>query len=187
MKNDLNSMDGMITGQLMNGNNYSGNSHAVNFVGQYGMDVKAIRLRKLRELIETKFDGNAGQCADALGIKRPQMSRWVTSNPETRQGIAEESARAIEKKIGLDTLWMDGGVKQDQKGLDPLIVQVFPLPCLNCGGVMQKSFVELEMSNEIVCTSCGSLVSVAKYYKPAVLKAFLESLGHAGFVIRGRE
>lgn len=61
-----------------------------------------------RHLINILFAGNAGQCADYLGIKRPQMSRWVTENEAARQGISEESARAIESKLGHPCGWMDG-------------------------------------------------------------------------------
>lgn len=72
------------------------------------MNAKEQRLSRLRQLIADQFDGKAGQCADALGIKRPQMSRWVTTNDSARQGIAEESARYIEKKLGMPKGWLDG-------------------------------------------------------------------------------
>lgn len=84
---------------------------------QLVMDVKTARLLNLRNIIETDFGGNAGKCADTLGIKRPQIHRWVTANEEARQGISEESARAIEEKLKkpsgyLDAL-PDGLVKSD--------------------------------------------------------------------------
>lgn len=71
------------------------------------MHIKDIRLTRLRQIIEDRFDGNQGQCADALEIKRPQMSRWVTRNESARQGIAEDSARFIEEKLGYPAGWMD--------------------------------------------------------------------------------
>lgn len=65
------------------------------------MDVKTARMLNLRNIIATEFGGNAGACADRLGIKRPQMSRWITSNEEARKrGISEDSARTIEQKLG---------------------------------------------------------------------------------------
>ncbi len=81
------------------------------------MDVKTARLLNLRNIVETDFGGNAGKCADALGIKRPQIHRWITSNDKARQGISEESARAIEAKLGkshgsLDSL-LDGVVTSE--------------------------------------------------------------------------
>jgi len=64
-------------------------------------NAKEKRFQNLRWLISTRFGGNAGQCADFLGMKRPQMSRWVTDNEASRQGISEESAREMESKLGL--------------------------------------------------------------------------------------
>lgn len=71
------------------------------------MDVKDTRLQKLRQIIADRFNGIAGKCADYLGIKHPQISRWVTENKKSRQGISEESARAIEHGLGLPHGWMD--------------------------------------------------------------------------------
>lgn len=76
-------------------------------VVQLAMDVKTARLLNLRNIIESDFDGNAGKCADALGIKRPQLHRWITTNDEARQGISEDSARAIESKLGKDAGSLD--------------------------------------------------------------------------------
>ena len=72
------------------------------------MDVKSTRLARLRQIIKTRFGGNQGKLADFLGIKRQQMSRWLTDNNSARQGIAEESARQIEEKLGLTHGWLDG-------------------------------------------------------------------------------
>lgn len=72
------------------------------------MDTKEIRLTKLRQIISDKFGGIAGRCADALEMKRPQVSRWVTKNNQARQGISDDSAREIERKLGYERGWMDG-------------------------------------------------------------------------------
>lgn len=78
------------------------------------MDVKTVRLLHLRAYIEKDFGGNASQCADALGIKRPQLSRWITANDAARQGISEESARAIEARLGKP----HGAMDRMPEGLD---------------------------------------------------------------------
>lgn len=99
----------MLTDRLRFRNIYLGNIHRGNEVLKLApMDTKTNRYLNLRQLIRIRFNGNAGKCADALGIKRPQMSRWVTENESARQGIAEESARSIEKKLGLRRGSMDG-------------------------------------------------------------------------------
>ena len=71
------------------------------------MDIKAVRLNRLRKLVADRYEGNAGRCADFMGMKRPQINRWLTHNDEARQGISEESARDIEKKHGLPSGWLD--------------------------------------------------------------------------------
>ena len=78
------------------------------------MDVKTVRLLHLRAYIEKDFGGNASQCADALGIKRPQLSRWITENDAARQGISEDSARAIEARLGKP----HGAMDRMPEGLD---------------------------------------------------------------------
>ena len=102
----------MVTERLSFGNNSAGNSRAVSYMVEFGMDVKRTRLLRLREVIESRFAGVAGRCADAVGVKRPQMSRWVTDNEEARQGIAEESARHIEAMLGLPRGWLDSSDEQ---------------------------------------------------------------------------
>lgn len=100
----------MITDRLSLGNNCSGNFRRVIPVVKWrAMNAKQNRLKNLRALIDSRFDGVAGRCADAVGVKRPQMSRWVTENSEVRQGIAEDSARQIEAKLGIER----GSLDQD--------------------------------------------------------------------------
>lgn len=69
---------------------------AVNVQGAKLGNAKENRLQNLRWPISTQFGGNAGKFADFLEMKCPQMSRWVTDNDASRQGISEESAREIE-------------------------------------------------------------------------------------------
>lgn len=80
-------------------------------------NAKEKRFQNLRWLISTRFGGNAGQCADFLGMKRPQMSRWVTDNEVTRQGVSEESAREIERKLGLPRGSLDGDEDSETRAL----------------------------------------------------------------------
>jgi len=80
-------------------------------------NAKEKRFQNLRWLISTRFGGNAGQCADFLGMKRPQMSRWVTDNEASRQGISEESAREMESKLGLRPRSLDSDSAAEKTAL----------------------------------------------------------------------
>jgi len=97
----------MITTQLIPVNNCLGNSQTVLFATKIDdMDVKEIRRQRLKAIADNMY-GSAGKFADALGIKRPQMSRWLTDNEKSRQGINEDSARRIEKELGLERGQLD--------------------------------------------------------------------------------
>lgn len=188
MKNDFSSMGGMITEQLMESNNYLGNSQAVIPMAQYAMDTKEIRRLRLRQIIDERYDGFAGQFADAHGFKRPQVSRWVTENAVSRQGISEQSARAIETREGKPSGWMDSlGENQDFATMAPLAGKFFALPCTGCGKVSHQSFIDLEMNDSIPCPSCGNTILVADYYGQTDLAEFLKSIGATGFVLRTRK
>lgn len=98
-----------VTDRLTDVNNCAGNIHrSVLMVELQAMDTKEKRRMQLLLVIEDMFDGESGQCADKLGVKRPQLSRWITANEDARQGISEDSARSIEDKLGLPRLWLDG-------------------------------------------------------------------------------
>lgn len=188
MKNVLSgSMPVMLTDRLIDCNNCPGNSQPVKKKFQYRMDTKEMRLMRLRQLIADKYDGVAGQFADAHGMKRPQVSRWITKNEDARQGIDEASARRIEQKENLPSGWLDR-ISDDQPGVTtaPLVAKIFALPCSSCGHVSHQSFIDLEMNNEIPCPSCGVKISVAYYYGQTELAEFLKSLGAGGFVARKR-
>lgn len=177
----------MVTTQLIKSNNCTGNSHAVIPVAQLGMDIKEIRLIRLRQLISEKYDGNQGQFADAHGIKRPAVSRWVTKNPDARQGISEDSARAIEKFEKKPQFWMDSLEEQaDAPTMAALVAKVFALPCSKCGHVSHQSFIDLEMKDSIPCPACGDGINVATYYGQAELAEFLKCIGGSNFVLRKR-
>lgn len=115
------------------------------------MDVKTIRLKNLRRIIDERFNGVAGQCADALGMKRPQMSRWVTANQKSRQGIAEESAREIERKLGYPMGYLDEIARNDHAATlsDTEKQNVFPGPDIR-GRIPLISWVQAGTWSEVV-------------------------------------
>lgn len=130
MKYVLKSMTNKITDRLSAVNikdNRSGNIQRSPVMVQFAMDVKTARLSNLRTIIANDFGGNAGKCADELGIKRPQIHRWVTINDAARQGISEESARSIEAKLGKPHGLMDAlpGDAIEESGVDAQAIAEF--------------------------------------------------------------
>ena len=91
------------------------------------MDTKTIRRLQLLHVIEEIFDGERGRCADALKMKRPQLSRWITANEKARQGISEDSARYIEVTLGLPKGALDDDHKKiikmqpTNRTIDPVV------------------------------------------------------------------
>lgn len=73
----------------------------------YGMDIYEIRRLRLRELIDSRFDGVVKRCAEALEMKPPQLHRWLSLTSKDRRRIEYDSARGIEAKLGLANLWLD--------------------------------------------------------------------------------
>lgn len=111
MKKVLKSMAINVTARLTPVNNCAGNIHRPWLMLELAyMDAKYNRRQHLLKIIEKRFGGNSGKCADFLEMKRPQLSRWITSNEGARQGIAEDSARLIEKKLGLASGSMDSDI-----------------------------------------------------------------------------
>lgn len=103
-----------VTGRLTDVNNRAGNIHrSVLVLELLDMDTKEKRRLQLLRIIEDMFNGESGKCADRLGVKRSQLSRWITANKDARQGISEESARSIEDKLDLPPLWMDGATESN--------------------------------------------------------------------------
>lgn len=94
------------------------------------MNVKEVRKIKLQRLIDHRFGGVAARLASALEMKPPQLNRWLSGG----QGISEESARSMEKKLSLASGWMDrlpeslkesaSIVGRIQPAPDPIIAQV---------------------------------------------------------------
>jgi hypothetical protein len=70
------------------------------------MNVKDIRRQRLQQLINERFGGIKLRFAEAMEMKPPHVHRWLRVG-KGGQGMEEESARAIEIKLNLDTLWLD--------------------------------------------------------------------------------
>ncbi|WP_369064758.1 helix-turn-helix domain-containing protein [Burkholderia gladioli] len=71
------------------------------------MDIYAHRRRHLKSLIDTEFNGSQKEFAEHIGVKAPQVSRWLSGTTSDARNISEASARAIEAKCGKLAGWLD--------------------------------------------------------------------------------
>lgn len=92
-------------------------------------DIREVRLRRLSELIEKRFQGKRGRLADRLGKKRSQIYR-LFSTAASRRGLGEEQAREIEDELKLPTRWLDEEYENelpDEEGVDLAYVRLLQL------------------------------------------------------------
>jgi transcriptional regulator with XRE-family HTH domain len=69
------------------------------------MDLPEARLRRLNQLIDTKFDGKQSKFAIAVEREPNYISRILSG----KKRLGEDLARDIEKRLGLPKLWLDEG------------------------------------------------------------------------------
>jgi hypothetical protein len=71
------------------------------------MDIYQIRRQNLIALIEREYSGNQTTFAQTIGIKPPQINRWLSETAGEKRRINENSARRIEEKSGKPAGWLD--------------------------------------------------------------------------------
>ena len=71
------------------------------------MDTYQARRTNLLRLIRDDFDGNQTAFAVAVGVKPPQVNRWVSETASEKRRITEGSARRIEQKCQKPPGWLD--------------------------------------------------------------------------------
>ncbi len=69
--------------------------------------VYAVRRANLRELINSKYEGNRSRFARETGKNVNLINLTLTSNPDLRRNVGEKLARDIEAAAGLPHGWMD--------------------------------------------------------------------------------
>lgn len=72
-----------------------------------GMDVYETRRRNLQNLVKTRFSNSQADLADAVGIKPPQVNRWLSKTTSDPRKISERSARQIETALNISPGWLD--------------------------------------------------------------------------------
>ncbi len=71
------------------------------------MDTYEARRKALKDIIDQQFGGSIAKLAEVLDIKPPQISRWLSTTTKDPRKITEDSARSIEKKLGLTDKYLD--------------------------------------------------------------------------------
>jgi plasmid maintenance system antidote protein VapI len=79
------------------------------------MDTYEARRKALKDIIDQQFGGSIAKLAEAVDIKAPQISRWLSVTTKDPRKITEDSARALEKKLGLTDNYLD---RVDQATID---------------------------------------------------------------------
>jgi len=72
-----------------------------------GMNTPAMRISKLRKIIDDDFGGSQSSFSAFTEIKPQQVSRWLSKKAAKIPEISEASARDIEKKCRKPAGWMD--------------------------------------------------------------------------------
>ena len=86
------------------------------------MDTYAARRKGLIHLIATEYGGNQTTFADHIGVKPPQVNRWVSGTASETRRITEDSARRIEERCGKPTGWLDAiDLIEELKDLPPAV------------------------------------------------------------------
>lgn len=89
------------------------------------VDIYATRQKNLAALVNTMADGNQAKLGSLIGVKQPQMNRWLSNSTASPRKISETSARHIEAKLGLPK-----GAMDDQRG------------CLNVVRPVQRKVID---------------------------------------------
>lgn len=71
------------------------------------MDIYQARRTNLLRLIDDDFGGNQTAFAAAVGLKPPQVNRWVSETASEKRRITEGSARHIEERCHKEAGWLD--------------------------------------------------------------------------------
>lgn len=66
-------------------------------------EIQIIRRRRLRELLDTKFDGSQAKLADKIGRQADYISTVVRG----KRPFGEKFARIVERSLGLPDGWLD--------------------------------------------------------------------------------
>lgn len=146
------------------------------------MDITELRRRRLRELIDTRFNGVVLQLANHIGMKPPQLHRWLNGG----QGMREDSARSIEDKLRLTKLWLDqepGLSLSSSSHISPSGAESpYDIRNASAGPDLKARVYPL-----ISWVQAGQWTEICDQYAPGDAEAWLQchkELGECGYVLR---
>jgi phage repressor protein C with HTH and peptisase S24 domain len=122
-------------------------------------DVHQIRYRRLRQLLQLKFDNKQVRMAAAIG-KSSTYTNFLLNDPELphHKNLGEHLAREIEHKLGLETGWLD---RED--GLEDIL----PIRRGVVAGVRAETeFVEVRRRRVMLAAGSGEMVFEEEHSPP---------------------
>ncbi|MBK1781601.1 hypothetical protein JHL22_10255 [Advenella sp. WQ 585] len=67
-----------------------------------------IRRTRLRQLIDERADGVIVRFAEMYEYSKSQIGQYLSTTYNNGKSIGDKAARAIEQRLGLEPLWLDG-------------------------------------------------------------------------------
>lgn len=139
-------------------------------------------------LIIEKEMGSATIAANAIGMALTQFLNLRDGAKDSKTGVPrgmrKTTAWKIEDGARKERGWLDKDHSGEQRtNAEALSREMFNLTCPKCLKHTRKSFVELELYDEITC-ECGNPIRVSDQYPIPILEAILKSFCGDGFSLR---
>jgi hypothetical protein len=145
------------------------------------MESTQVRHRKLRELIDSRHEGNQAKFCAAVGISRSQVGQWLGGY----RNMSDTSAREIEAKLGLPRLWIDGvsgiaamaGIKTAATGADVIEVPLMSAsPSMGYGGEHPERGAVIDAMRLSVAWARQNLPAITGLHNLNLLVAYGDSM-----------
>lgn len=119
------------------------------------MDIYQARRTNLLRLIDDDFGGNQTAFAVAVGLKPPQVNRWVSETASEKRRITEDSARHIEERCHKPAGWLDAADLVEREKLPATV----PAPAEGFGYVAKAWEAATDLDRAVVLAWATALLS----------------------------